>query len=194
VSLPSLLATEVLSYRTRAFTVTGTSKLISLKTHRKNRGIMSLTCKKCGKQDTHDEAFNSVRWVTTIFSEDVAETARTALANAFRLKSGKLDETYTLPSRVTECGFAAANGQLFVSCEDGHLVCFEPKNSGTAPSGPITHLVAFVHVWPGRFQRFGFTNAPTWEPASDKGSGQNLYGDTSSSCRARWMRREYREP
>ncbi|MBL8794298.1 MAG: PQQ-binding-like beta-propeller repeat protein [Planctomycetia bacterium] len=37
--------------------------------------------------------------------------------------SGKLLAEYVLPARVAECGLAAAGGRLFVSCEDGTVVC-----------------------------------------------------------------------
>jgi outer membrane protein assembly factor BamB len=37
--------------------------------------------------------------------------------------SGKLLATHELPSRVTECGLAAAGGRLVVACEDGNLIC-----------------------------------------------------------------------
>jgi hypothetical protein len=36
---------------------------------------------------------------------------------------GKLLQEISLPARVTECGFAVAQGRLFVSCEDGTVVC-----------------------------------------------------------------------
>ena len=36
---------------------------------------------------------------------------------------GKLTATYGLPARATECGLAVAGGRLYVSCEDGTLVC-----------------------------------------------------------------------
>jgi len=38
-------------------------------------------------------------------------------------RTGKLLAAHALPARVTECGLAAAGGCLYVSCEDGHLVC-----------------------------------------------------------------------
>jgi outer membrane protein assembly factor BamB len=39
-------------------------------------------------------------------------------------ESGKLLAEYPLPARVTECGLAAAGGRLYVSLENGELVCF----------------------------------------------------------------------
>jgi hypothetical protein len=39
--------------------------------------------------------------------------------------TGKLLSTQETPSRVTECGLAAAGGRLFVCCEGGEIVCFE---------------------------------------------------------------------
>ena len=39
-------------------------------------------------------------------------------------KTGKPVAEYALPARVTECGLAADGGRLFVSCENGTLVCF----------------------------------------------------------------------
>ncbi len=39
--------------------------------------------------------------------------------------TGKLLATHELPSRVTECGLAAAGGRLFVCCEGGEVVCFD---------------------------------------------------------------------
>jgi outer membrane protein assembly factor BamB len=38
-------------------------------------------------------------------------------------QEGKLLAEYPMPARVTECGLAAAGGQLVVSCEDGTVVC-----------------------------------------------------------------------
>ena len=38
-------------------------------------------------------------------------------------RTGERLADYTMPARVTECGLAAAAGALYVSCEDGHLVC-----------------------------------------------------------------------
>jgi hypothetical protein len=37
--------------------------------------------------------------------------------------SGKLLAEHALPSRVVECGLAAAGGRLFVTCEDGTVAC-----------------------------------------------------------------------
>jgi outer membrane protein assembly factor BamB len=39
--------------------------------------------------------------------------------------TGKLLATHELPSRVTECGLAAAGGRLFVCCEGGEVVCWD---------------------------------------------------------------------
>ncbi len=36
---------------------------------------------------------------------------------------GKLLQEIALPALVTECGFAAAQGRLIISCEDGTVVC-----------------------------------------------------------------------
>ncbi|MFT7640476.1 MAG: hypothetical protein ACI9G1_002219 [Pirellulaceae bacterium] len=40
-------------------------------------------------------------------------------------RTGKLLATYELPSRVTECGLAAASGRLFICCEGGELICLD---------------------------------------------------------------------
>lgn len=37
--------------------------------------------------------------------------------------TGRLRSTLDMPSRVAECGLAAADGRLFVTCEHGELVC-----------------------------------------------------------------------
>ncbi len=39
--------------------------------------------------------------------------------------TGKLLATHETPSRVTECGLAAAGGKLFVCCEEGQVVCLD---------------------------------------------------------------------
>jgi outer membrane protein assembly factor BamB len=36
---------------------------------------------------------------------------------------GKLIAEYAMPARVAECGLAVAGGRLYVSCEDGSVVC-----------------------------------------------------------------------
>ena len=37
--------------------------------------------------------------------------------------TGKLLAEHALPARVVECGLAVAGGRLFVTCEDGTVVC-----------------------------------------------------------------------
>jgi outer membrane protein assembly factor BamB len=37
--------------------------------------------------------------------------------------TGKLLAEHTLPGRVVECGLAVAEGRLYVTCEDGTVVC-----------------------------------------------------------------------
>jgi outer membrane protein assembly factor BamB len=40
-------------------------------------------------------------------------------------RTGKLLSTQEMPSRVTECGLAAADGRMFVCCEGGELICLD---------------------------------------------------------------------
>jgi outer membrane protein assembly factor BamB len=53
-----------------------------------------------------------------------SRNGRHGIVHAVDAGSGKLLATHSLPGRVAECGLAAANGCLYISCEDGSLICF----------------------------------------------------------------------
>jgi outer membrane protein assembly factor BamB len=63
----------------------------------------------------------------TLYAGGGARDDSTGFVQVVDARTGRLLREHTLPARVTECGLAAAYGRLYVSLENGEVVCLESR-------------------------------------------------------------------
>jgi outer membrane protein assembly factor BamB len=91
------------------------------KVNEQENGLWMQTAEQLGGHESYGALIAAGR---RVYLGGGSRDGRHGIVHVVDAGSGELLATHSLPARVTECGLAAANGCLYVSCEDGSLVCF----------------------------------------------------------------------
>lgn len=92
------------------------------KTHQDDpTAIWSLTAEQLGEHESYSAILATDQHV---YVGGGSRDGRTGFLQILDAKTGKLLTTHTTPARITECGLAISEGQLFASCENGSVICF----------------------------------------------------------------------